>query len=99
LELVEPTGSTGSDRNPVGKIGEISYCLAYTVIQNFRSEFNQFQPVPIGTCGAQQRPPRFGNGQKKAADAAEAELSIFCPACPQIGINILDDWKNDLNRY
>jgi len=41
----------------------------------------------------------FGNGQKKAADAAEAELSIFCPVCPQIGINILDDWKNDLNRY
>ena len=41
----------------------------------------------------------FGNGQKKAADAAEAELSIFCPACPQIGINIPDDWKNDLNRY
>ena len=55
-EPVEPTGSTGSDRNPVGKIGEISYCLAYTVIQNFRSESNQFQPVPIGTCGAQQRP-------------------------------------------
>jgi len=41
----------------------------------------------------------FGNGQKKAADAAEAELSIFCLACPQIGINIPDDWKDDLNRY
>ena len=56
LEPVEPTSSTGSDWNPVGKIGEISYCLAYTVIQNFRSESNRFQPVPIGTCGAQQRP-------------------------------------------
>jgi len=55
-EPVEPTGSTGSDQNPVGKIGEISYCLAYTVIKNFWSESNRFQPVLIGTCGAQQRP-------------------------------------------
>jgi len=62
-----PTGSdrfhsvlVGIDwtRNPVGKIGEISYCLAYTVIKIFRWESNQFQPVPIGTCGAQQRPPQ-----------------------------------------
>jgi len=26
------------------------------MIQNFQPESSQFQPVPIGTCGAQQRP-------------------------------------------
>ena len=27
------------------------------------------------------------------------ELGIFCPACPQVGINLPDDWKLDPNRW
>ena len=27
------------------------------------------------------------------------ELGIFCPACPQIGINVAEDWLNDPNRW
>jgi len=30
--------------------------LAGPLLQNFRPESNWYQPVPIGTCGAQQRP-------------------------------------------
>ena len=49
------TGSTwyqleliGSDWNLVGKIGEIFYCLAYTVIQNFQLESNWIWLEPLG---------------------------------------------------
>src|SRR6266542_1407113 len=27
------------------------------------------------------------------------ELGIFCPACPQVGINIPVNWKADQNRW
>jgi hypothetical protein len=27
------------------------------------------------------------------------ELGNFCPACPQVGINLPDNWKEDLNRW
>jgi hypothetical protein len=27
------------------------------------------------------------------------ELTLFCPACPQPGVNLREDWKDDPNRY
>ena len=42
-----------------------------------------------------------GYGQK-AGQHAEPEpgaLGNFCPACPQIGINVPDDWTNDPNPW
>jgi hypothetical protein len=42
-----------------------------------------------------------GFGQVAESDAKEAsagELTIFCPACPQVGINVAADWKDDVNR-
>ncbi len=27
------------------------------------------------------------------------ELAIYCPTCPQPGINIPDNWKDDSNRF
>lgn len=40
----------------------------------------------------------ISNGQKKVSDVAAGQLAVFCPACPQPGINIPDDWKLDPNR-
>ena len=28
-----------------------------------------------------------------------AELSVFCPSCPQPGVNLPDNWKDDSNRW
>jgi hypothetical protein len=37
----------------------------------------------------------FGQDTKRNSGmAANAELSVFCPACPQPGINIEDDWQD-----
>ncbi|KAJ3551497.1 hypothetical protein NP233_g13070 [Leucocoprinus birnbaumii] len=33
------------------------------------------------------------------SDGAPGGLAIFCPACPQPGINLPKDWKNDPNRW
>lgn len=27
------------------------------------------------------------------------ELAIYCPACPQPGINLPDGWKEDINKF
>lgn len=35
---------------------------------------------------------------KKVSDVPAGQLTVFCPACPQPGINIPDDWKDDKNR-
>jgi hypothetical protein len=39
------------------------------------------------------------DAEKKASQPANGELTIFCPACPQPGINLPDDWKDDINRH
>ena len=41
----------------------------------------------------------FGHKTADVNDPAAGELSIFCPACPQPGVNLPTDWKNDENRY
>jgi hypothetical protein len=39
-------------------------------------------------------------GSTKSVKAVEAgELAVYCPACPQPGINIPNDWKDDPARY
>jgi hypothetical protein len=39
-----------------------------------------------------------GSNDKPVNEVNAGELVIFCPACPQPGINIPDNWKDDPNR-
>jgi hypothetical protein len=41
----------------------------------------------------------FGNNNTMARDVSPGQLAVFCPACPQPGINIPDNWKEDQARY
>lgn len=40
----------------------------------------------------------YADGAKSVKDVKPGELTIFCPACPQPGINIPDNWKDDSAR-
>ena len=40
----------------------------------------------------------YGSTTKKASDVSAGQLTIFCPACPQSGINIPDNWIDDPSR-
>ena len=40
----------------------------------------------------------YGHNQKNPLNPESGSLANFCPACPQVGINIPDDWKDDENR-
>lgn len=40
----------------------------------------------------------IGNKVRKAKDVKAGELTIFCPACPQPGVNIPENWKEDPAR-
>jgi hypothetical protein len=41
----------------------------------------------------------YAGSSKKVKDVGPGELAIFCPACPQPGINIPDDWRKDILRH
>jgi CxC2 like cysteine cluster associated with KDZ transposases len=41
----------------------------------------------------------FGHKDADPMNVTSGELSIFCPACPQPGINLPDNWKSDENRW
>ena len=41
----------------------------------------------------------YGHTSADPMNPAAGELTIFCPACPQSGINFPTDWKDDPNRY
>ena len=41
----------------------------------------------------------FGNKDTKASDVRPGQLTIFCPACPQPGVNIPENWKEDPARH
>ena len=41
----------------------------------------------------------YGYRHQKVSEVSPGELSVFCPACPQLGINVADDWKKDPARY
>ena len=40
----------------------------------------------------------YGHNQKNPLNPELGSLANFCPACPQVGINIPDNWKDDENR-
>jgi hypothetical protein len=40
----------------------------------------------------------YAGSSKKVKDVGAGELAIFCPACPQQGINIPDNWRDDHAR-
>jgi hypothetical protein len=39
-----------------------------------------------------------GLGHDTKTELQPGGLAIFCPACPQPGINLSEDWKNDERR-
>lgn len=41
----------------------------------------------------------FGHNGKDPMNVDPGELANYCPACPQPGKNLRDDWKTDNNRY
>ncbi len=41
----------------------------------------------------------FGHNGKDPMLVEPGELAIYCPTCPQPGINIPDNWKDDSNRF
>jgi hypothetical protein len=40
----------------------------------------------------------YGTGDKKAEEVKSGELTTYCPACPQPGINLPTDWTQDAAR-
>ncbi|KAF8235408.1 hypothetical protein L208DRAFT_1173198, partial [Tricholoma matsutake] len=41
----------------------------------------------------------YGHNQRDPLNPEPGSLANFCPACPQVGINILENWKDDVNRF
>jgi hypothetical protein len=41
---------------------------------------------------------KFGFGHDTAKKPGNGDLAEFCPACPQPGINIPDDWHTEDNQ-
>jgi hypothetical protein len=41
----------------------------------------------------------YGQRVRQPITPKPGELGNFCPACPQVGINLLDNWKEDPNRW
>ena len=39
-----------------------------------------------------------GYGHKAESEVSPGALAIFCPACPQPGINLPNDWEKDKQR-
>ena len=40
-----------------------------------------------------------GYGHDAEKQVTPGSLAIFCPACPQPGVNLPDGWKNDKQRW
>ncbi|KDQ52137.1 hypothetical protein JAAARDRAFT_139229, partial [Jaapia argillacea MUCL 33604] len=41
----------------------------------------------------------FGFGHNPDVEPGKGGLALFCAACPQPGINLLEDWKEDPNQW
>jgi hypothetical protein len=41
----------------------------------------------------------YAGSSMKVKDVKAGELAIFCPACPQQGINIPENWREDSARH
>jgi hypothetical protein len=37
--------------------------------------------------------------QQEEISTTDGSMAIFCPACPQPGINLPEDWKERYNPY
>jgi hypothetical protein len=42
---------------------------------------------------------RFGYGHDKDKVPGDGDLADFCPACPQPGVNLPDEWHNLPDRF
>ena len=42
---------------------------------------------------------QMGYGHNTKEPVTPGKMAIFCPACPQPGINLPDSWKNDERRW
>ena len=42
---------------------------------------------------------KAGYGHHPEAPVTPGSLAIFCPACPQPGVNLPDDWREDDQKY
>ena len=40
-----------------------------------------------------------GYGHDTTESPGNGDLAIFCPACPQPGVNIPANWRDDSNQY
>jgi hypothetical protein len=40
----------------------------------------------------------YSGTNKKVQEVGRGDLAIFCPACPQPGINLPENWKEDSAR-
>ena len=40
-----------------------------------------------------------GSGHETGRDPQPGDLAIFCPACPQLDINLPEGWEIDPRRY
>jgi hypothetical protein len=38
---------------------------------------------------------RFGFGHDRDRTPGPGDLALFCPACPQPGVNLSDNWEED----
>ena len=41
----------------------------------------------------------YGHNQQDPLNPEPGTLANFCPACPQVGINIPENWKDDANQW
>ncbi|KZP04361.1 hypothetical protein FIBSPDRAFT_767540 [Athelia psychrophila] len=41
----------------------------------------------------------FGYGHEQNKEPGEGGLALFCPACPQPGYNLPDNWENDPAQF
>lgn len=42
---------------------------------------------------------RAGYGHHTDKEPRQGDLALFCPACPQPGINLPPEWKSKYDRY
>jgi hypothetical protein len=40
-----------------------------------------------------------GLGHRNEADIPDGHMAVFCPACPQPGLNLPEDWKTRYPKY
>jgi hypothetical protein len=41
----------------------------------------------------------YGHNQRDPLNPEPGSLANFCPACPQVGINIPENWKDNVNQW